>query len=56
MRTSLRQQRLTPRHFHACAVDEALIKSTADLLVNEGFLDAGYVYLNLDGKAQANEC
>jgi alpha-galactosidase len=32
----------------ACDIDEALIRQTADELVNSGMRDAGYVYLNLD--------
>eukprot|EP00128_Syssomonas_multiformis_P010657 Colp12_sorted_trinity150504_noHs@26217 len=31
-----------------CDIDEQLIRDTADLMVDGGFKDAGYVYLNLD--------
>jgi|GEM_PF-2562564 len=32
----------------ACNIDENLIKSVADAMVETGLRDAGYVYLNLD--------
>ncbi len=34
-------------HF-ACNIDEEVIKRTADAMVSSGFVDKGYVYLNLD--------
>ena len=33
---------------YGCAIDEALIKRTADAMVANGMRDAGYVYVNLD--------
>ncbi len=35
------------------AVDEGIIRSTADKLVELGLRDAGYVYLNIDGARSA---
>ncbi len=32
----------------ACNIDEQLIRETADMLVETGLKDAGYIYLNLD--------
>ncbi len=37
----------TWNHF-ACAIDEQLIRDTADLMVSSGMRDAGYQYVNLD--------
>jgi alpha-galactosidase len=33
---------------YGCAIDEALIRKTADALVSSGLRDAGYVYVTLD--------
>ena len=32
----------------ACNINETLIMKTVDIMVDEGYLDAGYVYMNLD--------
>ncbi|SAM08902.1 hypothetical protein [Absidia glauca] len=33
---------------YGCHINEQLIKDTADMIVNNGYRDAGYAYLNLD--------
>jgi hypothetical protein len=37
-------------HLPHCAVDEKLIKYTANAMKDLGLVDAGYTYLNLDGE------
>lgn len=32
----------------ACNINETLIMRTTELLISEGYRDAGYVYMNLD--------
>lgn len=33
-----------------CAIDEPLIQATADRMLEEGLVEAGYTYFNLDGE------
>lgn len=37
----------TPPHKHTGDINETVIRETAQLLVDSGLRDAGYVYLNL---------
>ncbi|KAG2225364.1 hypothetical protein INT45_005608 [Circinella minor] len=39
---------------YGCVIDHNLIKQTADTMVSEGYLAAGYEYLNLDDCWQSN--
>ena len=36
------------------AVNEALIKQTADLMISSGLKDAGYTYLVIDGELMSS--
>ncbi|KAI7879047.1 glycoside hydrolase [Lichtheimia hyalospora FSU 10163] len=40
---------------YGCNINEDLIKGTADIMVEQGYLAAGYEYLNLDDCWQSNE-
>ncbi|ORZ22622.1 rice alpha-galactosidase [Absidia repens] len=40
---------------YGCHIDEQLIRETSDMLVDHGYRDAGYSYLNLDDCWQSHE-